>query len=260
MSVVGESRSEQTGDTLVLCYHAISDTWPADLAVTQANFRAQIELLVERGYRGCTFHDAVAAPGSGRRVAVTFDDAFQSVLELAFPVLSSLDFCATVFVVTDFADGNRRLEWHGIDGLLRSIHEPDLLGLSWPQLQELAEAGWEIGSHTRTHRRLTQLSDEALAGELRESREACENAMGRPCRSVAYPYGDFDVRVADAASAAGYDAGATLPAALGRPTALGWPRVGVYRKDSLRRFRVKVSPTVRRLRTALAPVEARLRS
>jgi peptidoglycan/xylan/chitin deacetylase (PgdA/CDA1 family) len=254
------SQYERASDTLVLCYHAISDTWPADLAITQADFRAQIELLVERGYRGCTFHDAVAAPGSGRRVAVTFDDAFHSVLELAFPVLSSLDLCATVFVVTDFGDGNRRLEWTGIDGWLGSVHEHDLQGLSWAQLQELAEAGWEVGSHTRTHRRLTRLSDEALAGELRESREACEDALGRPCRSLAYPYGDYDGRVTDAAAAAGYDAGATLPAALCRPTALGWPRVGVYHKDSLRRFRVKVSPTVRRLRTTLAPVEARLRS
>jgi peptidoglycan/xylan/chitin deacetylase (PgdA/CDA1 family) len=258
--VVDERRSDQTGDTLVLCYHAVSDTWPADLSITQAHFRAQVELLVERGYRGCTFHDAVTSFGSGRRVAITFDDAFLSVLELAFPVLSSLDLPATVFVVTDFADGNRRLEWTGIDRWLGSAHEHDLRGLSWTQLRELAEAGWEVGSHTRTHRRLTQLSDDTLAGELRGSREACEDALGRPCRSVAYPYGDFDGRVAAAAAAAGYDAGAALPMGLSRPTALGWPRVGVYHKDSLHRFRVKVSPTVRRLRTALAPVEARLRS
>ena len=126
-------------------------------------------------------------------------------------------------------------------------------GLGWGELAQLADSGWEIGPHTRTHPLLTRLSDEELARELRESRVACALAIGRPCRSLAYPYGDFDARVTAAAEEAGYAAAAIER--LGRPRALAWPRVGVYRKNSMRQFRSKVSPTLGRIRTALGLAE-----
>jgi hypothetical protein len=93
-----------------------------------------------------------------------------------------------------------------------------------------------------------------LARELRASRAACERELGQECTSLAYPYGDVDHRVVEAAAAAGYAAGAALPARPTGQSALAWPRVGVYNIDSLRRFRLKVSPAVRSLRRAVARV------
>jgi peptidoglycan/xylan/chitin deacetylase (PgdA/CDA1 family) len=254
------SPGQRADETLVLCYHAVSDNWPAPLSITTKQLREQLELLVDRGYRGMTFHHAVTSTPSGRTLVVTFDDAFSSVIDFAHPILSSLGLPATVFVVTDFADSNQPLEWPGIDGWRGGAYDAELRGLSWRQLEQLRDAGWELGSHTCTHPRLTQLPDHALENELRGSREACERTLGTPCRSLAYPYGDVDSRVVAAAAEAGYEAAATLPFGLHRPTALAWPRIGVYRKDSLRRFRLKVSPTVCRLRAALAPVEEFVRT
>ena len=51
-----------------------------------------------------------------------------------------------------------------------------------------------------------------------------------------------------AAGRAGYEAACTLPARLHAASPLEWPRVGVYNADDERRFRLKVSPTVRRIR------------
>ena len=76
--------------------------------------------------------------------------------------------------------------------------------------------------------------------------------MGQPCGTLAYPYGDWDARVAQAAQVAGYSAACTLPARLHRSAALSWPRVGVYHVDDMRRFKLKVSPAVRRLRSLRA--------
>jgi peptidoglycan/xylan/chitin deacetylase (PgdA/CDA1 family) len=241
----------------VLEYHAVSEAWPADLAVRPLALRRQVEMLVERGYRGATFHDALGSPPWPRTLVVTFDDAYVSVLELARPILSSLGLPATVFVVTDFADGGRRLEWPGIEHWRAGPHEHELDGLTWTQLAELADEGWEIGSHTRTHPRLTQLSDGALARELRESRDACESALRRPCRSLAYPYGDYDRRVMAAAADAGYDVAAIEDVV--RPRPLAWPRIGVYRPNSMRVFRLKVSRSVRRVRTVMGPLESQAR-
>jgi peptidoglycan/xylan/chitin deacetylase (PgdA/CDA1 family) len=121
--------------------------------------------------------------------------------------------------------------------------------MSWEQMGILAEAGWEIGSHTQTHPYLTQLDSDEIAAELEGSRADCERALGRECRSLAYPFGDEDDRVVEKARVAGYSSAAALPSPLlHRPTPLRWPRVGVYRGDAMLRFKRKVSPTLRRLR------------
>jgi peptidoglycan/xylan/chitin deacetylase (PgdA/CDA1 family) len=246
-------------DVLVLCYHAVSKRWPADLAVTAEELARQLEFLVLRGYRGVTFSEAVGSPVGERVLCVTFDDAYTSVLDHAFPVLNSLNLPGTVFAVTDFVDKHRALSWPGIDHWQDGPHEPELRGLSWGQLGSLADAGWEVGSHTATHPRLTQLADSALADELLRSKNACEEALGKSCRTLAYPYGDVDARVVRAAARAGYAAAAVLTHRVLEPAVLSWPRVGVYRPDSFRRFRLKVSPALRRVRTRFARVEEAIR-
>ena len=237
-------------DVLVLCYHAVSPDWPADLSVTPERFEAQLELLVRRGYVGVTFEQAVTDPPASRTLAVTFDDAFRSVLDLALPVMRRLGLPGSLYVPTDFPGRPGPMAWEGTDHWVGGPHEHELRCLEWADLAELAEAGWEIGSHTRSHPHLTHLSDEALRDELEGSRAACEEAIGGLCRTIAYPYGDVDERVKAAAAGAGYEAAGALPGMrlpAGGP--LGWPRVGIYNGDDLRRFRLKVSPFGRRLRS-----------
>jgi peptidoglycan/xylan/chitin deacetylase (PgdA/CDA1 family) len=235
-------------DALVLCYHAVSERFPAPLSVTPDAFERQLDHLVRAGYRGATFDDAVRASG-GRTVAVTFDDAYLSVLRLAKPLLDAVGYPGTVYAPTAYLDApDRPLSWAGIEQWIGGEFERELLPMSWDQLGELAEAGWEVGSHTASHPRLTTLDDDALRRELTESRATVEQRLGRPCPTLAYPYGDHDERVVAAAGAAGYAAAGTLPGRLPRPRPLAWPRIGVYHSDDERRFRMKVSRPMRRLR------------
>jgi peptidoglycan/xylan/chitin deacetylase (PgdA/CDA1 family) len=236
-------------DTLVLCYHALSPTWPADLSVAPAAFEQQLGALAKAGYRGVTFSEAVRRQARGKEVAVTFDDGFASVLAHAKPVLDDLGWPATLYAVTSFADGGRPLHWDGIDHWA-GTYDGELASLDWNGLRALRDDGWEIGSHTVTHPKLTQIDADALEQELAASREAIEAELGE-CESIAYPYGDVNVRVIEAAGSAGYSSGAALPARWGEIGALEWPRVGVYRPDDLRRFRLKTSKLVRRTRSAL---------
>jgi peptidoglycan/xylan/chitin deacetylase (PgdA/CDA1 family) len=237
------------GDTLVLCYHAVSERFPAPLSVTPERLEHQLETLVRRGFRGATFHAAVTAPLARKTLAVTFDDAYLSVLELARPILDRLELPATVFVPTDFPDSSERaMVWPGIDQWHGGEFEAELRPMSWEQIGQLADAGWEIGSHTRSHPHLTTLDDAALDEELAGSKVVCERRLGRPCRTIAYPYGDYDARVAAAAGRAGYEAAGTLPGRLAPWRPLEWPRVGVYHGDDERRFGLKVSRPMRALR------------
>ena len=247
-------------DVLVLCYHAVSEQWPSPLAVTPAQLAEQLELLVRRGYRGATFERAVTAPPFARTLAVTFDDGYRSVFAHALPILERLGLPGTVFVATDFAGRAEPMRWPGIEHWIGGPHEAELAALSWQQLGSLGDGGWEIGSHTCSHPRLSQLDDDALQAELVESRQACEARLGA-CRTLALPYGDGDARVIAAAREAGYFAIAGLPGS-GMTSPVGWPRVGVYPPDRMSRFRVKVARPVRRLRGAglSRPLEAAARA
>jgi peptidoglycan/xylan/chitin deacetylase (PgdA/CDA1 family) len=241
--------SRRGGDLLVLCYHAVSSSWSADLAVTPHALERQLSLLLKRGYRGATFAEAVAAaPESGRTLVVTFDDAFESVYRLAGGVLASLGLQGTVFVPSAQALRDQPMTWPGIDHWLGSPHEHELRGMSGQQLRSLAADGWEIGAHTQNHPRLTELSDAELASELRGSKEDCERELGTPCRTLAYPFGAADARVRAAARAAGFEAAAGLSRDLRDASRWYWPRVGIYNDDNRIHFSLKVSRSVRRMR------------
>ena len=232
-------------DTLVLCYHAVSEDWTADLSVTPDALEKQLTTLVERGYRGVAFRDAVAGV-DGRAVAVTFDDAPRSVHRIALPIMEELGLVGTVFVPTAHVGSDEPMAWPGVDRWLGGPHEEELLCMSVEQLADLLERGWEVGSHTHTHPHLTELDHAALSGELERSRALLEGWLGE-CVTLAYPYGDVSPAVAAAARSAGYLAAATLDASLKPVDPLLWPRVGVYHGDRRWRFRLKAAPTVRRL-------------
>ena len=161
---------------------------------------------------------------------MTFDDAERSVLDRALPVLAELGLTGTVFVpVSRVGSG----------------------AMPWDDLLTLALAGWEIGSHTLSHPRLTELDEASLDRELRGSREAIELALGRPCRSIAYPYGDVNARVRAAAARAGFTAGCTIGGTPRPVDPLVFPRVGIDGRDTHLTFRAKTSRVGRASRASV---------
>jgi peptidoglycan/xylan/chitin deacetylase (PgdA/CDA1 family) len=223
-------------ELVVLCYHGVSDSWPEQTAVTLDDLAAHVDAFLRRGYRGTTFTDALTTPRFARTVAITFDDAATSVFEQAAPLLAECGVPGTVFVPTDFPDQDKPMAWPGLDRWVGGQHERELRCMSWGQLGQLAEAGWEIGSHTCSHPHLTELGEVELSRELAESKRECEYHLGGTCPSLAYPYSDVDARVAGAAWAVGYGVAATVPVGSASPLPLLWPRVGAYRGESARRI------------------------
>lgn len=123
---------------------------------------------------------------------------------------------------------------------------PDGLYLRAADLQGLATMGAEVGSHGRTHARLTDLADDVLAAELADSRSELERAAGAPVATLAYPYGDrasVDPRVFHAAAEAGYEAAFTGLTAAVRPgaDAMSLSRVPVHSGDWPHRFAGKAA-------------------
>jgi peptidoglycan/xylan/chitin deacetylase (PgdA/CDA1 family) len=98
-----------------------------------------------------------------------------------------------------------------IDADLAALAGPDPrdAGMRADELRRLASAGFEIGFHTLGHDRLPDLADDELDRALRDGREALEETIGSRMRTVSYPHGKGDGRVARAAGRAGFDFGFT---------------------------------------------------
>jgi peptidoglycan/xylan/chitin deacetylase (PgdA/CDA1 family) len=214
----------------------VSESWPDDLAVRPKRLARHLQAFLLRRFRPASLADTVRF--RRKLLHVTFDDAYKSVAE-AMPILEQLAIPATIFACADYARDGRPLAVPELAD--RAAGYPgELATMTWDELRAGAERGIEIGSHTLTHPHLRELSDVELARELRESRSQLEDELGRPCRYLAYPFGETDARVGAAAQLAGYDAAFALsPSAPGR---YALPRVDLYRKDTVLRATLKTSP------------------
>jgi len=215
----------------VLCYHKVDTRF--ELGFTQVEprvFRRQVETLARAGYRAlgtAELLERVAAPPTAagapaREVVITFDDGYAGLARHAFPVLADHGFRALVFVITDYV--GRENSWDVQYGWRRFGH------LAWEDLADWQERGIEVHSHGATHARLTWLPDDLVADELRRSREAIAQRLGRAPRAVSYPFGSADARVRRLAARAGYELGFVGPSR-GRVEPLALPRRPVYGWD-----------------------------
>jgi peptidoglycan/xylan/chitin deacetylase (PgdA/CDA1 family) len=146
-----------------------------------------------------------------RGLMVTFDDGYQKVFDYAVPLLRRYQIPATFFVCTDFISENETPTeaWKGfyknMTGQQRFV---DPL-MTWGQVRQLLDWGFEIGSHTVTHRKLSMLSSSDLEQELKHSKETLENRLNAPVYTFAIPFGDrgaFNPHVIEAVRNAGYRA------------------------------------------------------
>src|SRR5262245_23474660 len=186
--------------------------------------------------------------------SITFDDGFVSTHEHAMPILARHKLPATIFVVAGTLAGNGVvMDWVKDAAVPRRA-------LSAGQILELVEAGFEIGSHSDTHRDLSTLHERDMVADLRRSREVLEDLIGRSVTMLAYPGGRHDERVRRAARSVGFEhsfamSDSDLPNR--PPDAI--PRVGIYRGDGTGILFAKTSPWLWRMRNRpLEPIIARL--
>lgn len=171
---------------LILTYHAV-ESGPPPLFVEPAVFEAHLQVLSDAGAVVLTLSSLARRLRDGslpdRAVALTFDDAFASVVSEALPRLRRRGWPATVYCVAGHLGGTN-------DWPTQPAAVPRRRLASADELAELAAAGFEIGAHTLTHPPLSQLSGDALHKEVVDCQHRLEAIVGQPVRTFACPYGD----------------------------------------------------------------------
>ncbi len=164
---------------IVLAYHHVSDKTPAVTSVSPELFKEHLEIIAAAGFEVWPLGRLTASLRAGetipdRVVALTFDDAYISVFENAYPMLAARRWPFTVFANTEAIDQGSRPY------------------MTWDQLRTLVEAGVEVGNHSHSHAHLASLNDRcAVIDDIQTAQRRISQELGVSPTLFAYPYGEF---------------------------------------------------------------------
>ncbi|QQD21672.1 polysaccharide deacetylase family protein [Oceanospirillaceae bacterium ASx5O] len=181
---------------VILQYHHIATDTPPVTSISPAGFEEHMQLLEQENMVVVDLKDALAKIRAGvalpeKAVAITFDDAYVSIYDNAFPRLQARNWPFTVFVNT------------------RAVDERHNVVMSWDQLRDMQNHGGLIANHTQSHPYLieppqnTQLAD-WLEMEINGAEQRLQKELGTSHKILAYPYGEYNVAVRDWLQQQGY--------------------------------------------------------
>lgn len=186
----GPSRADHA---VVLVYHHVSEQTPPSTSVTPGRFEAHLDYLEENDFEVWPLYRLLAATIGGEEtvpdnvIAITFDDAYESVYSEAWPRLRERGWPFAVFVNTDAVDAG---------------HSPYM---GWNQLRALYEGGVTIGNHSASHGHLiarrdgesrSEWAQRVVADIERADRRILEEIGAEP-DLFAYPYGEDSEALAE---------------------------------------------------------------
>lgn len=175
---------------VILLYHHVSDETPPSTSVSPDRFIEHLDYLTEHDFKVVPLQTLLeGALGGGalpeNAIAITFDDAYESVYTEAAARLAERNLPFTVFVASQPLD-------EGIQGYM-----------SWSQLSELPQMGGAIGGHSHSHDHLARRQrDESEQQWLQRAKrevdynlERLEAELGLVVEMFAYPYGEYSPEI-----------------------------------------------------------------
>jgi peptidoglycan/xylan/chitin deacetylase (PgdA/CDA1 family) len=230
-------------DLPILMYHAVEAGEPSGYgyAVSARQFERQLDAIGRAGFETISLGQLFdgldgKAPLPRKPIVLTFDDAYRSVHEVAWPLMRERAMTGTLFVVSDHVGGTN--EWDQMKG------GPRLELMEAAELKEMAAGGWEIGSHGCRHLELAKVDEGQQRDEIFRSKSELESLLGIAPEFYAYPFGSYTEPVKGMLREAGYRGAVSMfsKATSVMADRFCLRRVMPHRGDSALSFRLKLSP------------------
>nr|WP_320048273.1 polysaccharide deacetylase family protein [uncultured Desulfuromonas sp.] len=190
-----------TDNATVFVYHRFGDARYPSTNIALDVFEAQLAYLKQHNYQVVTLGQIAAAHRMGTSlpqhcVALTVDDAYESFLTGAMPLLRRYHYPATLFVSTDSVAGESYLDWD--------------------QLKGLQQEGIEIGNHSASHpyfvsEQVNRTHEDWqlwAQQEINQAQQQFRMHLGFSPELFAYPYGEYSPELKAVVEQMGFKAAA----------------------------------------------------
>lgn len=188
----------------VVMYHHITEK-PAragKYVITASELRHDLETIQKNGYVTVTVRDLIDYVDGKRQlpekiIMLTFDDGFESVRELAWPLLKEKQMTAEIFAVGSITETYSQNHDRNVNYAY----------LNWDDLRELDESGqFEVHNHTydmhstnnKGRKGLSRKRgespidyEETLKDDLMHMQQLLKSCSGVESLAVAYPFGSY---------------------------------------------------------------------
>jgi len=221
----------------VFMYHHVSPHKGDMVTVAPDVFEAQMRFLADAGYKTLSADEVLdyilgTSEIHEKAVAVTFDDGYLDNYIYAFPVFKKYNIKATIFIVTDWVEaaslntvrsqgpapaGFKQGSEVRSDEIIVPSHtegksfvassQAHKVIMNWDMIKDMQKSGLAgFYSHTMSHKKCAELSDEKLMMELKDSKRVMEQRLHKPCPYLCWPKGSFNESAVKIAREAGYEA------------------------------------------------------
>ena len=198
--LLAQSKSEN--HAIILQYHRFDESRYPSTNISMELFAKQMAYLYENDYNVFPLSKVVNALINKKQlppktVVITIDDAYKTVYTKAYPLLKKYNFSFTTFVNS-----------------LPVIHKSKRY-MRWDEMREMGKNGAEFANHTYSHQFLVRMdADKPQQYEKDVTKEIlkCENKLEKELgkylctnpKMLAYPFGEFDVRLMKIMKKLGY--------------------------------------------------------
>ena len=180
------AKTTKKHEILILCYHSVGSDKTL-YSVNKEDFYKQMDYL-RRKYEIVSLEEIMKLVEKQKdllrsSVAITFDDGYLDVFLNAYPYFKKYDMPATIFVTTGYVEKKMRLG------------NKYLAILSWNEIKAMSKNKIEIGAHTITHPKLTQIDETEARQEIIGSKMEIEKQIGKEVGFFAFPFNAYNPRL-----------------------------------------------------------------
>jgi peptidoglycan/xylan/chitin deacetylase (PgdA/CDA1 family) len=203
-----EVGADETGNIMVLEYHRVGGdpTFAPEWTISTEQFRRELTYLYENDYYPVNFRDLVEGtlevPAGKTPVVLTFDDSSDTQFTMVREGGDWVpDPAGAVGVLADFHREHQDWPMRGTFFVLPEANAPNNLfgqpDLAEKKLRYLADAGFEIGTHTLYHANLAQATPAGVREQLALSVvEIKKRLPDYEVDSLSLPFGEYPLNEA----------------------------------------------------------------
>ena len=157
----------------VLSYHRVENPADNKVIVTPENFALQMQYLKNRNFTTINYNNYYNWINRNftmpeKPIIIIFDDGFKSVFTNASTIMDIYGLKAVLAVITS--------------------RQKNPTYMNWGEIKILMDKGWEIESHSVTHRDMTSLSFQERINEFNDSRRDIYNNLSYMPLLWVYPF------------------------------------------------------------------------